>query len=168
MIIVASTLINRYIPWRCGEAFATSLDRSTLGLGKGASYAMITYLVIKLVAIAHDNEWEYLATGYGLYFLAELGIGVIIPMALFAFGVRNNKVQLVRIGAFITVFGVVWNRLNTSLICFNYQLYQDIPHWKEIWITVTIYALYFVTYRFIVYRLPIVFEWGEKPTHRPV
>ena len=164
MVIVSSTLINRFMHWRCGKAFRNSLDNLTLGLAKGAAYAMITYLVIKLVAIAHDNEWEYLLTGWGLYYFLEIGLGVMLPMILFAKGVRNNAVQPVRIAAFITVLGIIWNRLNTSIYCFNYQLYQEIPHWKEVWLTITLYALYFVIYRFIVYRLPIVFDWKDSST----
>ncbi len=167
MVIVSSTLINRYMSWRCGEIFKNNLDRLTLGLGKGACYAMITYLVIKLVAIAHDNEWEYLLTGWGLYYFLEVGLGVLLPMMLMAKGVRDNAVKLVRIAAFITVIGVIWNRLNTSIYCFNYQMYQEVPHWKEVWLTVTLYALYFVIYRFIVYRLPIVFDWEAKNTSQP-
>ena len=162
MVIIASTLINRFIPWRCSERFRSNLNRQTLGLGKGASLALITYLIIKLVALAHDNEWEYLLTSWGVYYLAEICIGVVLPMFLFASGARNGKVGMVRLAAFIAVFGVIWNRLNTSLICFNYQLYQEIPSWKEIWVTFTIYALYFVTYRFIVYRLPIVYDWQDR------
>jgi len=124
---------------------------------------MITYLVIKLVALAHDQEWEYLLTGWGQYYLLELGVAVFVPMCLFATGVRNRKVGLVRFAAALTVAGIIWNRLNTALIAFNWKLYQEIPHWKEVWITLTIYALYFITYRFIVYRLPILYEWqGEK------
>jgi Ni/Fe-hydrogenase subunit HybB-like protein len=161
MVIVSSTLINRFIPWRCGDAFRTNLDSMTLGLAKGAAYAMFTYLVIKLVAIAHDNEWEQLLTGWGAYYLLEIGVGVILPMILFAKGSRNEQVGLVRVGAFITVVGIIWNRLNTAIVCFNYQMYQEIPTWQEIWLTITIYAVYFITYRFIVYRLPIVYEWNE-------
>lgn len=135
-------------------------------MGKGASYAMITYLVIKVVALAHDNEWEQLLTGWGGYYLLEMGCGVVLPMFLLALGVRESSVRMVRIGAFITVFGVVWNRLNCAMICFNYQLYHEIPHWKEVWIALTLYCLYFVTYRFIVYRLPIVYDWNEKGLRR--
>lgn len=162
MVIVASTLINHFLPWRCGREFSRNLDRLTIGLGKGSAYAMITYLVIKLVAIAHDNDWEHLLTGWGLYYLLELGIGVLLPMVLYVSGIRNGSVRIVRIAAFIAVIGVVWNRLNTSMISFNYLLPQEIPHWKEVWITITLYTLYFVVYRFIVYRLPIVYDWNEK------
>ena len=49
------------------------------------------------------------------------------------------------------------------MIAFNWNMYPEIPHWKEVWITFTVYALYFITYRFIVYRMPIIYEWkGEK------
>ncbi len=166
MVIVSSTLINGYMAWRCGRDFRTSLNRITLGLAKGASYAMITYLAIKLVAVAHDNEWEYLLTGWGFYYLLELGLGVVLPMILFSRGIRGGVVKTVRIGALIAVLGIIWNRLNTAIFCFNYQIYQEVPHWKEVWLTLTLYALYFVVYRFIVYRLPIVFSWDEPSRRR--
>jgi Ni/Fe-hydrogenase subunit HybB-like protein len=163
MVIVSSTLCKTFMAWRCDSRFMDSVDKLTLGLGKGCAYAMITYLVIKLVGVAHDNDWAYLLTGWGQYFLLELGIGVVFPMCLFAYGVKNHKVNLVRFAALISVLGIVWNRLNTALIAFNWRLYQEIPHWKEVWVTITIFALYFIVYRFILYRLPILYEWkGEK------
>lgn len=163
MVIVSSTLIRYGMAWRCDDEFKDNLDTITMGLAKGASYAMITYLVIKLVAVAHDQEWSYLLTGWGSYYMLELGVGVVLPMFMFAIGIRNRYIGLIRFAALIAVLGIVWNRINTALICYNWQLYQEIPHWKEVWITVTIYSLYFLTYRFIVYRLPIVYGWkGEK------
>ncbi len=162
MVIVSSTLINKYMHWRCGKAFRENLDKMTLGMAKGASYAMFTYLVIKLVAIAHGRDWEYLLTGWGLYYLLEIGVGVVLPMMMFAKGARDGWIGLIRVAAFITVIGIIWNRLNTSLVCFNWQMYQEIPRWKEVWLTMTLYALYFITYRFIVYRLPIVYDWKES------
>lgn len=163
MVIVSSTLIKNFMGWRCDEEFKNNLDRITLGLSTGCAYAMITYLTIKMVGVAHDQEWTYLLTGWGSYFMLELGVAVVLPMFMFAIAIRKRLPTLARFAAFITVVGIVWNRLNTALICFNWQLYQEIPHWKEVWITVTIYAIYFMTYRFIVYRLPIVYEWkGER------
>ncbi|HEB49956.1 MAG TPA: polysulfide reductase [Desulfobulbus sp.] len=163
MLIVSSSICKYFMRWRCDDTFLGSVDRLTLGLAKGCSYAMITYLVIKIVAVAHDNEYAYLLTGWGQYYLLELGIGVVLPMFLFAYGVKHARVGLVRFAAVISVLGIIWNRINTAMITFNWNLYQEIPHWKEVWITITIYALYFITYRFILYRLPILYEWqGEK------
>ena len=163
MVIVTSTLCKLTLKWRADDRFLSSLDNITLGLGKGCSYAMITYLVIKLLAVAHDQEWEYLLTGWGQYYLLELGVGVVLPMFMFAIAVKNRWVGLVRFAALISVLGIIWNRLNTSMIAYNWNLYAEIPHWKEVWICITIYSLYFLTYRFILYRLPIIYEWkGEK------
>ncbi|MCP3932065.1 MAG: polysulfide reductase NrfD, partial [Bacteroidetes bacterium] len=163
MVIVVSTCCKRFMTWRCDERFLSSVDELTIGLGKGCAYAMITYLVIKLVGIAHDNEWAYLLTGWGQYYLAEIGFGVVLPFLLFAIGVKNKKAFLVRTAAVIAVAGILLNRLNTALICFNWKLYQEIPRWQEVWITFTVFAIYFMVYRFILYRLPILYEWkGDK------
>jgi len=163
MIIVSSTLVKWTMKWRADERFLGSLDNLTLGLAKGCSYAMITYLVIKIIAVAHDQEWEYLLTGWGQYYLLELGVAVFIPMCLYAVAVKNRWAGLVRFAAVISVLGIIWNRLNTSMIAYKWELYAEIPHWKEVWICITIYSLYFLTYRFILYRLPIVYEWkGER------
>ena len=130
---------------------------------KGASMGLITYLAIKLIGVAHDNEWGYLATGWGAWFLVEMAIGVILPLVLFAWAIRHQKIGIVRLAAFITVFGVVLNRINTALIAFNWKLYQEIPHVFEVIICLTIFAIYVVVYRFILYRLPILFTWKTAP-----
>jgi len=117
--------------------------------------------VIKLVAIAHDQEWQYLITGWGAYYLLELGIGVILPMVLFARGVRNHNVPILRFGAVIAVLGIIWNRLNTVMVAYNWQHYQELPTWQETWIVFTVLAFYFIIYRFILYRLPVVFTWKQ-------
>jgi len=163
MVIAVSTIIKKTMAWRCDQNFLDNLDRCTLGLAKGASLALITYLAIKLIGIAHDNEWGYLATGWGAWFLFEMAVGVVLPIMLFAYAIRHQAVKLARLGAFITVFGVVLNRLNTAIITFNWQLYQEIPHIFEIIIAVTIFMIYVVVYRFILYRLPILYAWKEQP-----
>lgn len=163
MVIVVSTVVKRTMAWRCDRNFLDNLDRITLGLAKGASMALVTYLVIKLIGIAHDNEWAYLATGWGRWFLLELLLGVITPIILFSVAIRRNMVGLIRFTAFLTVLGIVLNRLNTALIAFNWNLYQEIPHLFEAMISVTLFCVYLVTYRFILYRLPVLYAWQSVP-----
>lgn len=163
MVIVSSTLIKNFMRWRCGKEFLDNVDKLTIGLGKGASFALFTYLFLKFISVAHDNEWAYLLTDWGQYFLLELTIGVVVPLVCFTLAIKNQSAGLARVGGFITVFGILFNRINTALVAFNWQLYQEIPHWKEVVITITLYCVYFITYRFIVYRWPIVYTWkGEK------
>jgi Ni/Fe-hydrogenase subunit HybB-like protein len=160
MVIVVSTIASKTMAWRLDKRFTENLDRITIALAKGASMGLATYLTIKLIGIAHDNKWEYLATGWGQWFLLEIFLGVILPLGLFAYAIRNNVVGLVRFSACMTVFGVVLNRVNTAIITFNWKLpYREIPHWREVVISLTIFAIYIVVYRFILYRLPILYEW---------
>jgi len=163
MVIAVSTVVKKTMAWRCDRNFLDNLDKLTIGLAKGASLALVTYLAIKVIGIAHDNEWAYLVTGWGLWFMVEIFLGVILPIGLFAYAIRHNKPGLVRFTAFLTIFGIVLNRINTALIAFNWKLYQEIPHWREVIICITLFAVYIVTYRFILYRLPILYSWKAEP-----
>ncbi len=162
MVIVVSTICKRTMAWRCDANFLDNLDEITFGLAKGCVMALSTYFIIKIIAIAHDSDWYYLLTGWGAWFLFEMLIGTIIPLVLFTFGIKNRMAGLVRFTALIVLFGIALNRLNTSLITFNWKLYQDIPHIKEVIITITLYAIFIATYRFILYRLPILYTWKSS------
>jgi Ni/Fe-hydrogenase subunit HybB-like protein len=162
MLIVVSTLSKWFMRWRCDDNFLTSLDKLTIGLSKGASLALITYLVIKIIAVAHDNEWEYLFTGWGGYYTLELVGGTVIPLLLFTYAIRNHAAGVARLAAFIAVLGIVLNRMNTALVVFNWQLYQEIPHWRETVIAIMVYATYIVVYRAVLARMPILYTWKEE------
>ena len=89
-----------------------------------------------------------------------MGIGVILPLIIFAHAIRNRMVGLVRFGAFLTVFGVVLNRLNTAMITFDWKLVErEIPTWQEFAISLTLFSIYIVVWRFLLYRLPILYTW---------
>jgi Ni/Fe-hydrogenase subunit HybB-like protein len=168
MVIAVSTIVKKTMAWRCGPEFLDNLDSITFGLAKGATMALLTYFVIKLIGVTHDNEWSYLATGWGAWFLLEIGGGVVLPIILFSTAIRKNSVALVRFTAFLTIAGLLLNRLNTALITFNWNLYQEIPHPLESIITITIFALFVTVYRFILYRLPIVYAWKAVPASEVV
>ncbi len=163
MVIAVSTIVKKTMAWRCDDNFLDNLDSLTLKLAKGASLGLITYLAIKMIGLAHYNLWGYLATGWGQWYLLEMFIGVVLPLALFGYALRHNKAGLARITAFLTIFGVALNRVNTSLIAYNYKIYHEIPHWREVIVTLTLFAIYVVVYRFILYRLPILYSWKAVP-----
>jgi len=148
--------------WRCDDNFLVNLDKLTLGLSKGASLALVTYLVIKIIAVAHDNEWKYLFTGWGGYYTLELVGGTVIPLLLFTYAIRNHAAGVARLAAFIAVLGIALNRMNTALVVFNWQLYQEIPHWRETVIAIMVYATYIVVYRAVLARMPILYTWKEE------
>jgi Ni/Fe-hydrogenase subunit HybB-like protein len=149
--------------WRGDRNFKENLDRVTISLAKGACMGLATYITIKLIALAHDNKWSYLDSGWGQWFLFEIIVGFMLPLALMTYGVHTKKMGVIRTGAALTVFGVVLNRLNTAIITFNWKLPErEIPPWREVVISVTIFAIYLVVYRFILYRLPILYRWKHQ------
>ncbi|MCK5192472.1 MAG: polysulfide reductase [Desulfobulbaceae bacterium] len=163
MLIVVSTLSKWFLKWRCDDNFLKNLDYCTLGIAKGCSLSLITYFVIKIIALAHDNEWGYLFSGWGQWYMFELTAGVIAPLVLYTLAIRNQNASLARFAAIIAVLGIALNRMNTALWTFNWKMYQEIPHWREVVIAITVYTTYIVVYRFVLARMPIVYTWkGDK------
>jgi hypothetical protein len=155
--------------WRCDDRFKETLDKLTIALAKGASMGLATYLTIKLIAVAHDNKWEYLASGWGAWYAVEMIGGVVLPLALFTYAIRHRLVGLIRFGSVLTVVGVVLNRMNTAMFTFNWKLAErEIPHWREVAICITLYAIYIAVYRFILNRLPILYGWKTADETVPV
>ena len=81
MVIAVSTIVKKTMRWRCDERFLDNLDYCTVALAKGACFGLVTYFTIKLVGVAHDNEWAYLATGWGQWFSLEMLAGVLTDTA---------------------------------------------------------------------------------------
>jgi len=141
----------------------------TLGFGKAASLVLAGYLTIKVMGIAGGDNWRLLGTSYGLWFLVELLGFVALPSFLYAVGVRNKDLGLIKWTAAWTVLGIVINRLNVCLIAFNWQLplsQRYFPSWMEIATSVFIVTVGVVVFRFIVTKMPIFYEHPEyKDTH---
>ena len=164
MVIFEGTLSYRFFKAKMDEEHLAEKDTIALGFGKAASLVLAGYFIIKVIGIAADNNWHYLATGYGAWFLVELLGFVALPCFLYALGVREKNVKLIRWTAALTVLGIVLNRFNVSMIAFNYHLPSSeryFPHWMEIGISLFIVTLGLVVFRFIVTRMPILYEHPE-------
>ena len=161
MVIFEGTLSHRFFKARMDEEHLAEKDTIALGFGKAASLVLAGYFIIKVIGIAADNNWHYLFTGYGAWFLVELLGFVALPCFLYAVGVRDKNVKLIRWTAAWTVLGIVVNRFNVSMIAFNWHLPSSeryFPHWMEIGISVFIVTVGLVVFRFIVTRMPILYE----------
>ncbi|KPJ79130.1 MAG: hypothetical protein AMJ54_00255 [Deltaproteobacteria bacterium SG8_13] len=161
MVIFEGTLSHRFFKGKMDEEHLAEKDTIALGFGKAASLVLAGYFIIKVIGVAADNNWHYLGTGYGAWFLLELLGFVALPCFLYAVGVRDKNVKLIRWTAALTVIGIVLNRFNVSMIAFNYHLPSSeryFPHWMEIGISVFIVTVGLVVFRFIVTRMPILYE----------
>ncbi len=169
MVIFEGTLVHKGLHHMMDKAHLDEADGVVFGFGKAAAFVLAGYFAIKVMDMAMDNDWHYLATGYGAWFLVEMLGFVALPAFLYALGVREKNKTLIRVAAINSILGIVINRFNVSLVAFNYQLPADeryFPHWMEIGISIFIVTLIITTYRFIATRMPVLFEHPDyKDAH---
>ncbi|RJQ73270.1 MAG: hypothetical protein C4519_17730 [Desulfobacteraceae bacterium] len=170
MVIFESALSHRYLTMiKMDQAHLSEKEDVALGFGKAASLVLAGYFIIKIMGVAAGNHWHLLGTSYGYWFLAEVIGFIALPSFLYATGVRNKDLALIKWTSAWTVIGIVVNRLNVSLIAFNWQLpaaKKYFPHWMEIALSIFIVTLGIVVFRFIVTRMPIFYEHPEyKDAH---
>jgi Ni/Fe-hydrogenase subunit HybB-like protein len=95
----------------------------------------------------------------GVMFLAEFGLGVLLPVLLLATPrVRARQSGLV-IGAFLTVLGFVMNRLNVSITGMERASGAAyFPSWVEVAISLALVAAGFAVFGLAVHYLPVFRE----------
>lgn len=170
MVIFEGTLSHHYLHGKMDKTYLSEHDGVTLGFAKGAAMVLVVYFFIKVVGISMDNNWDYLLSGYGAWFLLELLGFVALPAFFYALGVRERNLPLIRWTALLTVLGVVLNRFNVSLVAFNWQLApvdRYFPSWMEITISIFIVTVGLLAFRFIAGRMPIFYEHPQFREHVP-
>jgi len=162
MVIVESSLSHKIFRDQVDPNEHVGLENIVLGLGKAASVVLFTYFFLKLLGLADGNHWDLLNTPHGQWFLVELIVFVLFPCFLFAHGVRERNVKLVRATAVLAVVGIVVNRLNVSVVALNWNvLDRYFPSWMEIMVSVSLITLGVLTFRWIVNRMPVLREHPE-------
>ncbi|MDR2054551.1 MAG: polysulfide reductase NrfD [Desulfovibrio sp.] len=164
MVVVEGALAHRFMRGYMDDRHARDAGRAVLACGRGASFFMFGYLVIRCIEVAAAGNWHYLSSGYGAWFLLELAGGVALPAFMYFIGARGGRQRLVQTAAIIAVFGVVLNRFNVSLVAFNYNLpsaERYFPSWMEIAISVFLVTLLIIAYRNICARMPILRTHGN-------
>ena len=157
MVIIESLLSHRIFMGRDESGHKDRLNSITLGLGKAAALVLFPYFWLKVIGVMHSNSWSLLSTPLGYWFLVEMLGFVALPCFLFLLGARNRSVALVRFTAVLTVIGIIINRLNVSIIAFNWNTPDRyVPRWPEYLITLTIVTLGLLTFKWIVNRLPVL------------
>jgi Ni/Fe-hydrogenase subunit HybB-like protein len=169
MVIFEGTLARKNYADKMDDDHKKAADGIVIGFGKAASMVLAAYFTIKIFGVALGNNWHLLGTNYGMWFLFEILGFVLLPCLLFAIGVREHNLKLIRWMAVVTVVGIVVNRLNIVWLCFNWRLPWDeryVPNWMEIGISVFVITIGLTIYRFIVTRMPVFYEHPDyRETH---
>jgi len=167
MVIFEGSLTHRYFADKMDEIHLKEKEDVVFGFGKAASFVLAGYFMIKVFGIAMDNNWHWLSTSWGAWFLVELLGFVALPSLLYATGVREKNIGLIKWTAAWTVLGIVVNRLNVGLIAFNWHLPSSeryFPHWMEIALSVFVVTVGLLVFRFIVTHMPILYEHPDYKT----
>jgi Ni/Fe-hydrogenase subunit HybB-like protein len=132
------------------------------GLSKICAVAMFAYFALNILVFIHGKRWEYLSTPMGYWYLTEMLGFVLLPMILFFMSYRKMNINLVKVAALITMLGIIINRLNVTVIGFNWDAeIRYIPSWMEIVVTLTVLFTEIWIFRYIINRLPVLRESPE-------
>lgn len=168
MVIFEGTLSHKALHDKMDETHLRENEGVVFGFGRAASFVLIGYFAIKIMDMVMDGDWAYLATGYGVWFLIEMIGFVLLPAFLYALGVRERNILLVRVASVFAVLGIVVNRFNVCLVGFNWQL-TDVfyfPSVSEIILSAFIVTLIVTVYRFISAKMPVLYEHPDyKDAH---
>ncbi len=161
MVILESYLSER--------AFGRHLEMHLLEpLARTMVVVLGLYGLLRLQGIVKGGALAgFMRPGYEEWmFLIEIGLGVILPMALLAQSrVRSNPKWLV-LAAFLAVLGFVMNRLNVSVTGMEGAAgVRYLPSWMEITVSIGLVALGMAAFAVAVRFLPI-FDRQEPPPPR--
>jgi Ni/Fe-hydrogenase subunit HybB-like protein len=161
MVILVSALCKRVFKDKFDVSQA-KLDELTVGLGKAGSIALMVYFLVKVVDVALKSQWHLLLEWpYGVLFSVEVLGFVLLPCLAYAYGHRCRRAGVIRMVAAWTVLGVIFNRLNISIIAFNYELPQAlryVPHWMEYVVVIFLITLGVTIFRFVARHFAIVHD----------
>jgi len=161
MVIVESTITHKIFKKQLKNFNEAEYNRLVIGLGKATASALFVYFILKIFDLAHSDNWAYLNTPYGYWYLVEILGFVLLPALLFAHAARKGKAKLVQFTGFVTALGVILNRLNVSIIAYNWYLPTSekyYPKWMEVALTVGVVTMLILAYRFVVNRMAIMHE----------
>lgn len=157
MVIFESGISHKIFHDRTDPERPVNLDRIVLGLARGAAVVLFAYVFLRLQGLADGGTWRLLATGWGALWLVEVGGFALVPSLMFAYASRNGRVEVARVAAIVAVLGVVMNRLDVSIVAFNWKHpFTYVPSWMELVGSVTIVTMGVVTFRWIVNRMPVL------------
>jgi Ni/Fe-hydrogenase subunit HybB-like protein len=159
MVIVESSISHRVFT-RQLAGHHVDVEGLTLGLGKAGAVVMFAYFFLKLQGVIDNHAWGFIGQGFlGKWWLVEMLGFVLLPSLLYAWGARHRQVTAVRVAGVLAVLGIVLNRLNVSIIAWDFGNPAHYwPTWMEVWVSLTLVTSGVLAFRWIVNRMPVLHE----------
>jgi Ni/Fe-hydrogenase subunit HybB-like protein len=165
MVIFEGTLTHKIFHQRVGRVLRARHDDIVLGLARICGATMFVYLFLQLLVFVHEQRWAYLGSGWGAWYLLELGGFVLVPAALFIIAFRDHNLGMTRVAAAMTLIGIILNRLNVSVIAFRWDAaVRYVPSWMEIVVTMAVISVELWVFRWVINRMPVL-DFGNHTDH---
>ena len=169
MVIFEGMLAHKGVHHYMDATHLKESNEVVFGFAKAASLILFSYFVLKFIDMCVQDNFKYLFTGYGVWWMVEMLCFVLLPALIYAKGAREQNVRLCQLGAVNAVLGIVMNRFNVSMIAYNYQLSSAERYFPSIWeicISIFVVTLIVTVYRFVVYHMPVLYEHPDfKDAH---
>ena len=166
MVIFEGSISERVFSDKLTKKFHAAHDEIVYGLAKICAGTMFVYVFLKILVFIHGQHYNLLNTSWGYWFLLEIIVFVLIPFRLYTQAVRYRNMTMVRVASVLTLIGIILNRLNTSIIAFNWTSANHyIPSRMEFEITFMVIFAEIIILRWIVNRMPILNDppaWAKE------
>jgi Ni/Fe-hydrogenase subunit HybB-like protein len=130
-----------------------------VGLSRLAAAALFVYFFMKILVLVHGMHFHELLTPMGYLYLVEMIGFVVLPFLIFVIGAKNRDRKLLLSGAIISALGIIFNRLNISVIAFKwYAPVHYVPSWIEIVVTLAVVFGEIWAFRWVANRMPVFAE----------
>ena len=161
LVILEGSWSHRVFRDRLGEPLRRGHDDILLGLGRIAGAAMFVYLFLQLLNLLHGGLLSQVRGPWGGWYLVEVGVFTAIPMALLLWASSRRDLFWTKVGAAMTLVGVVLNRMNVSLVAYKWDApVHYVPTWMELVVAAAVIAAEIWVFRWVVERLPVL---GGEP-----
>jgi Ni/Fe-hydrogenase subunit HybB-like protein len=125
---------------------------------------LYVYLCLKVGDMVARGTWTHLPSSMGAMWLAEMVIGVVLPLAMLLMRRVRHSPRLLATAMLCVILGVVLNRLNCFVIGYHppFATKTYFPSITEFAVSIGLVAALMLTYRVAVTYLPIL-ESRHKP-----
>ena len=162
-VVLESLFSNRFLGHKLHQ-------REISGLGVAASVVLWVYVVLRLgdlalrgvLGMALDGTWQ------ANLFLAEMAFSAVVPAALMLYRPVRTSMTGVGIAASMVVGGMIWHRLNVSIIAFaRPEGVAYFPSWEEFAVSFGLVAAGILVFLFFVENLNVFDDVrGHPPEER--
>lgn len=157
VVIFEGTISHRVFGHQISHADHKKHDGIVFGLARICAAAMFVYFFMKMLVFIHGQQWTYLGTTMGTWYLLEVVGFVLVPCLIFTIGLRERNLTWIRTAAILAMVGIILNRLNISVIAFKwYAPIRYIPTWMEIAVTAAVVLAEIWVFRWVVNRMPVI------------